>query len=629
MTALGTAGLAAGETPSASGSVGVKLDPELVKLVAATRRVLAKQGLDEVGKRALARLTARPGEPTVVVIGEISRGKSSLINALLGEPGASPVAVDICTSAFLRFAPSSDELPQDAARLIFAGGREQPVSLEQLPAWISADGAHVRDAQVAELPIGAVRAADSPHLPGITLVDTPGAGGLNPRHLTLALSAVASASVLVLVCDSVAPLSAPELRFLEQASREIDSVVIAVSKIDKNMRNWRTVVEENRRLLAQHTPRFADAPIIGVSAAYATRASSMPQSDSAAKIWQMSGIDELSETLREVLSRSDSAGPVNALRTLLTGLAEATAAKRQELSAVSGDAGVVQSMEAERARLDDLRTKEQEWRDYLQRDLSALQNDVAESLEIKIDELQRQWRTRIDGEKLSVLSRSPQLFVAEMTADIEVLRRDVGAELVGGLSKLVHELFGVDSPPDIASLLGRIDPGSIRAADVQGRGKGVVDPQLLMLGVVGVNMLGGSAAAAAMATMGVVIPGLGIAVGAAWVAVNLGYKAVRAGRQSLLDWLAKTTAAVRSDLGRTAGRAIQDARPEITISYRKHIKDSIDALQKVIRQAEQAAKATAQERKDAMLEVETAIRKLAEHTAAVERQLGQLAAPSR
>lgn len=610
-----------------SGSVGVKVDPELTKLVGATRRVLAKQGFGEVGNRALARLTARPAAPTVVVIGEISRGKSSLINAILGRPDAAPVSADICTSAFLRFEPPTDSQPEDTAHLIFAGGREQPVPLADLPAWITADGARVQDPAVVELPIGAARSVESPYLPGIILVDTPGAGGLNPRHLTLALSAADSASVLVLVCDSVAPLTLPELRFLREASREIDAVVIAVSKIDKNARNWRTVVAENRRLLAQHTPRFASAPIVAVSAAYAAKASGMPASDASSKIWEMSGIDELTKTLRAVLDTAGSAGPANALRTLRSGLEQAIAVKRQERSAVSGDPAALESMVRERARLDSLRERDQEWRDYLQRDLSTLQSDIAESLDVNLDLLQRQWKSRIEGERLAVVRRAPQLFVAEMTADIEVLRREVVADFVAGLTEVIRVLFEANSPEELGNLIADFDQGVLRAADVQARGKGVVDPQMVMLGVVGVNMLG-PASAGALAMVGIAVPYLAIAVGAAWVAVNLGFKAIRSSRQSLLEWLAKTIAAVRTDLSRAVGRAIQDSRPEINSRYRKHIRVSMENLQRVIRQAEIAAKASAQERKDAMLEVDTVINRLQENLAGVDGQLARMAGQS-
>ena len=43
--------------------------------------------------------------PSVVVVGETKRGKSSLINALLGVPGLSPVDEAVATTAYLRFSP--------------------------------------------------------------------------------------------------------------------------------------------------------------------------------------------------------------------------------------------------------------------------------------------------------------------------------------------------------------------------------------------------------------------------------------------------------------------------------------------------------------------------------------------
>ncbi len=127
-------------------------------------------------------------------------------------------------------------------------------------------GRHVNDPAVDELPIGAEVAMASPFLPRVTVVDTPGVGGLNPNHLRLAKTATTTASILLMTCDATAPITAPELEFLELASAEVNSVLIAVTKIDKNFRHWQSIIDENRSPLRQYAPRFADVPILGCQA---------------------------------------------------------------------------------------------------------------------------------------------------------------------------------------------------------------------------------------------------------------------------------------------------------------------------------------------------------------------------
>ncbi len=52
---------------------------------------------------------------------------------------------------------------------------------------------------------------------GITLVDTPGVGGLNAAHAAATLAFLPSADALIFVTDASAELSRPELDFLASA----------------------------------------------------------------------------------------------------------------------------------------------------------------------------------------------------------------------------------------------------------------------------------------------------------------------------------------------------------------------------------------------------------------------------
>ena len=45
----------------------------------------------------------RPAVPSVVVVGETKRGKSSLVNALLAQPGLAPVDAGVATATYLVF----------------------------------------------------------------------------------------------------------------------------------------------------------------------------------------------------------------------------------------------------------------------------------------------------------------------------------------------------------------------------------------------------------------------------------------------------------------------------------------------------------------------------------------------
>jgi len=59
--------------------------------------------------------SVKPARPTIVVVGETKRGKSSLINALVNVPGLSPVDPQVATSTYITIQHG----PQLTARAIF------------------------------------------------------------------------------------------------------------------------------------------------------------------------------------------------------------------------------------------------------------------------------------------------------------------------------------------------------------------------------------------------------------------------------------------------------------------------------------------------------------------------------
>jgi hypothetical protein len=63
--------------------------------------------------------------PLVVVAGEVKRGKSTLVNALLGQPGLAPSGVDVVTSAPVMFSFSAVE----EARVYWFGTDEPTATL--------------------------------------------------------------------------------------------------------------------------------------------------------------------------------------------------------------------------------------------------------------------------------------------------------------------------------------------------------------------------------------------------------------------------------------------------------------------------------------------------------------------
>src|SRR5947209_2665660 len=148
----------------------------------------------------------------VVVCGEFKQGKSSLINALLDEPGLCPVDVDIATSTVTSIAYGPQE--RLAVQL---GEPGQPVKEEKLlhnrseiAEYVTEHGnpRNVRRARLMTIQVPNKKLAS-----GLVLVDTPGVGGLNSEHTDVAYAFRSSADVVLFVSDALEPLSAVEISF--------------------------------------------------------------------------------------------------------------------------------------------------------------------------------------------------------------------------------------------------------------------------------------------------------------------------------------------------------------------------------------------------------------------------------
>ncbi|MEV0720948.1 dynamin family protein, partial [Asanoa sp. NPDC050611] len=90
----------------------------------------AAADIESVRRRAVTR-------PSIVVVGETKRGKSSLVNALIGVPDLSPVDAAVATATYLEFVPGNPHGAQ-----AWVPDRPQPVPLElgQLRDWATTLG---------------------------------------------------------------------------------------------------------------------------------------------------------------------------------------------------------------------------------------------------------------------------------------------------------------------------------------------------------------------------------------------------------------------------------------------------------------------------------------------------------
>lgn len=554
--------------------------------------IARRYGQDSAADRAVQMLNATFRAGTVVVMGEVKRGKSSLVNALIAQPDLLPVDVLTCTSAPIRVAVSHDGPVVPQVTLVRGTEREMILATE-LARWVTVDGVgslqgntNVGMDEAQDPPSSAEISVRYPEMDGITVVDTPGVGGLDKRAVTAALQEARHAGVLLMVCDASSPITAPEMDILRQAHDSVGGVIVAVTKTDKNTRRWRAIVEDNKRLISSHMG--IDVPVVGVSSLRALDAARCIDPARRAELERRSGIAQLRSQLRAQLRQPAAMGQRAALQSITTTLTGIAKTVRDDIRLLAESSTAVEQLEAEKTTLERLREESSEFEQRFQRDLAVARTRVTEGLDKALEEVRHEWTQQINADSLRVLRSKPQVFTSQIETELAVVMEDTVGAMVEEISELASALFP-DRQELIAEIMGTtvasLTPAEVSGHEVEKKTKDIIDPSVLMMGMIG------SGALAA------IIPVAPLA-GAVWVGVNLGYRAMRNGKQHLITWLRETTASVRTATTRMLDTLITTARTDVMLRYRADLRTKIKELHGRIDQAREAARESEGERQE-------------------------------
>lgn len=288
----------------------------------------------------------------VCVVGEFKQGKSSLINAVIGSD-VCPVDDDLATSA-VTVVEHGDRL----SALVEQRGEDGPttfaIELDAVPEWVTEwnNPDNTKNVDRVRLSI------PNPLLArGLTLVDTPGAGGLGAGHAAATMGFLPFADALLFVSDASAELSAPEVEFLVDAAARCPLVVMAQTKIDL-YGEWRRIVELNRSHLAT---AGLEIPIIGLSSV--VRRAALGAKDR--ELNGRSGFAELFGVIDSTVlasARSRSRERVNvAVQGALDQIATSAETEAAGLAAPARNAEILEQLERSRGQLEHLKGPAARW----------------------------------------------------------------------------------------------------------------------------------------------------------------------------------------------------------------------------------------------------------------------------
>ncbi|MBA1334512.1 MAG: Isoniazid inducible protein IniA, dynamin-like protein [Firmicutes bacterium] len=191
-------------------------------------------------KQELDKLEA--SEFNLMVVGQFKRGKSTLLNYLIGDE-ILPTGVIPITSIITEIKYGD----RPGAYVVFTDGSVREVATDDLPEYVSEERNPENEKNVRIIRV---------HYPsqnlknGLVLIDTPGIGSIFKHNTEVAYGHLPQADAVVFVISSDPPISELEIEFLREVKKFVDKVFIIQNKIDYlDDEQVKTTVEFSERVI--------------------------------------------------------------------------------------------------------------------------------------------------------------------------------------------------------------------------------------------------------------------------------------------------------------------------------------------------------------------------------------------
>jgi Dynamin family len=194
----------------------------------------------------------------VACIGQFKRGKSTLINAIVGEPilpvGFTPVTA---VPTVIRFGE------QRRAQVQGRDGSWREVALSELGQYVSEEGNPENEKKVNGVEVF----FPSPLLSaGLCLVDTPGLGSVFTGNSAATRAFIPHVDAAMLVVGADPPLSQEELALAEAAARHVRNFILVLNKADRTSEEERSAAVAFTQRLLEEKLKHAVGPVYEISA---------------------------------------------------------------------------------------------------------------------------------------------------------------------------------------------------------------------------------------------------------------------------------------------------------------------------------------------------------------------------
>lgn len=221
----------------------------------------------------------------VACVGQFKRGKSTLLNALLGDRILPTGVLPLTTvPTVVRFGGSR------RARVRFKGGMWTDIRPEDLPQYVSEDLNPENKKGVVGVEVFCPSALLAE---GMCLVDTPGLGSVFAGNTAATQAFVPHVDAAIVVVGADPPIAGEELGLVGEIGKQVANLVVVLNKADRTS-------EEERRIAKLFTARMLERQLrLPVGHIYEISAEEKLRNEGPSRDWE-----ELIATLQRLVSES-------------------------------------------------------------------------------------------------------------------------------------------------------------------------------------------------------------------------------------------------------------------------------------------------------------------------------------
>lgn len=503
---------------------------------------------------------------SVLFCGEFKRGKSSLINAIIGET-LCPTDVGIATSvvSIIRYGAEKKAYRYYGNLLENADAlKKEEIGWQNIEKYAMGGVLDIDNTILIELfyPVPFLK-------DGITIIDTPGVGGLDPRHAILAHMALPKADVIVFVTDAGEPMTEAELKFYQDKIVPCGKQnIVLINKSDCLTEDvLKTHIDSTKLALAK-----AGAPeVLPVSAAHWINYNMLEDDDLLAS----SNKDSVLASISVLVEKYRKRKLMDLRDMLIAEVADISKAVDAEIEQLGADSKTHQdTMESLKLQLDELKN----FINDIKNPQSAINLRINSIFEDARNEVSNTIShegvilTSTDFDDLlnseNGLANDGKWFVAQINDKLQKLSFRVDAEIEEAFEKISEEIECEISDAFVS-----------RSCLVSGNLKGcsIINSQLAF-SIAGKVMTGSLIGGGALIVTELLVPGIGIVAGLATAAALIWKQVTRETQQ-------QKRASIRQQVLPKVNLAITDLRNQANTRFSKFHQNLLLALQTLASEA--------------------------------------------